>query len=210
LSKERSEARNLDEFIIQTIKKNRPRTVEQLVELVQADYSLPRKKILECILRLQDQRKIVLEEYSSSLPLRFKSYIFSAKSEWYWAIIAICITTAAIVFTVPENVYPAMYARYLFGFIFVLLLPGYSLIKAFFPVKELDNVERIALSIGMSLALVPITGLLLNYTPWGIRTTPVVVSLLALTTIFATAAIIREYQTRIRASIETQSENLSY
>ena len=45
----------------------------------------------------------------------------------------------------------------------------------------------------MSLALVPITGLLLNYTPWGIRTTPITLSLLALTTAFAIAAIIREY-----------------
>ncbi len=48
---------------------------------------------------------------------------------------------------------------------------------------------------GMSIALVPITGLILNYTPWGIRTTPVTLSLLALTTVFATAAIIREHQT---------------
>jgi uncharacterized membrane protein len=45
----------------------------------------------------------------------------------------------------------------------------------------------------MSLALVPIVGLLLNYTPWGIRLTPIVLSLLALTLIFATVAIIKEY-----------------
>jgi uncharacterized membrane protein len=62
--------------------------------------------------------------------------------------------------------------------------------------EELDNIERAALSIGMSLALVPITGLLLNYTPWGIRTTPITLSLLPLTTAFAVAAIIREYQAR--------------
>jgi len=66
-------------------------------------------------------------------------------------------------------------------------------IKALFPTKELDNIERATLSIGMSLALVPITGLLLNYTPWGIRATPVTLSLLALTTTFATAAVTREF-----------------
>ena len=71
-------------------------------------------------------------------------------------------------------------------------------IKALFPTKELDNIERTALSVGMSLALVPITGLL-NYTPWGIRVTPVTLSLLALTITFATAAVIREFHlTRIR------------
>jgi uncharacterized membrane protein len=100
------------------------------------------------------------------------------------------------VFTIPEEVFPIVYARYILGSLFVLFLPGYSLIKALFPTKELDNIERLALSIGMSLALVPIAGLLLNYTPWGIRTTPVTLSLLALTTTLATAALIREHQAK--------------
>jgi uncharacterized membrane protein len=82
------------------------------------------------------------------------------------------------------------------GTIFILFLPGYTFIKILFPKKELDNIERVALSIGMSLALVPITGLILNYTPWGIRTNPITISLLALTTSLATAAIIREHQTK--------------
>jgi len=35
--------------------------------------------------------------------------------------------------------------------------------------------------------------LLLNYTPWGIRTTPVTFGLLALTLVFASVAVIRDY-----------------
>ena len=62
--------------------------------------------------------------------------------------------------------------------------------------ENLDTIERIALSLGMSIALVPIIGLLLNYTPWGIRLTPIVLSLLALTLVFATTAIIREHQSK--------------
>jgi len=73
--------------------------------------------------------------------------------------------------------------------------------KNLFPTKELDNIERTALSIGMSLALIPITGLLLNYTPWGIRLTPVTISLLALTITFATAAILREHQANLKEKI---------
>ncbi|MCC6050331.1 MAG: DUF1616 domain-containing protein, partial [Thermofilum sp.] len=41
--------------------------------------------------------------------------------------------------------------------------------------------ERLALSIGLSLALVPLVGLLLNYTPFGIRLYPVLASLSLLT-----------------------------
>jgi len=93
------------------------------------------------------------------------------------------------------------------GAIFVLFLPGYTFIRALFPEKELDNIERTALSMGMSLALVPITGLILNYTPWGIRTTPVTLSLLALTTIFATAAITREHQTKTKQNQRTHPKH---
>ena len=90
--------------------------------------------------------------------------------------------------------------------IFVLWLPGYTFIKALFPThaptktstETLDPIERIALSLGMSIALVPTIGLLLNYTPWGIRLTPIVLSLLALTLIFATTAIAREHQTKTK------------
>jgi uncharacterized membrane protein len=40
--------------------------------------------------------------------------------------------------------------------------------------------------------------LLLNYMPWGIRTTPVTFCLLALTLVFAFAAVVRDYGTRAR------------
>jgi uncharacterized membrane protein len=68
--------------------------------------------------------------------------------------------------------------------------------KGPFPVqKEMDTIERAALSIG--LATVPIVGLLLNYSPWGIRLTPITLSLLALTSTFATAALTREHQAKV-------------
>ena len=51
----------------------------------------------------------------------------------------------------------------------------------------MDTVERVALSFGMSLVLVPMVGLLLNYTPWGIRLEPILYSVTAF--IFATSAI---------------------
>lgn len=52
------------------------------------------------------------------------------------------------------------------------------------------------------IALVPIVGLLLNYTSWGIRLTLIVLSLVGLTTVFATVAVIREYQKGKQSPIE--------
>jgi len=175
------------------IRKDNPKTVEELVKLLQPKYPVSEQKILEYILRLQDQGKIVLEEHSASSPPLLKNYIFSTKANWYWTAIAVAVATMAFVFTIPEDAYPFVYVRYVFGSIFILFLPGYSLIKALFPTKELDNIERTALSIGMSLALVAITGLLLSCTPWGIRVVPITLSLLGLTVVFSTTALLREY-----------------
>ena len=197
MNKKRSE-KIINQIIIETVTKNTPKTVEELVKLVQPRYSVPEKEILERILHLQNQGKILLKNHQDPITPLLRNYVFSTEANWYWTIIAVAIATTALVFIVPENAIPIVYARYVFGSIFILFLPGYTFIKALFPTKELDNIERTALSIGMSLALVPITGLLLNYTPWGIRTTPVTLSLLALTTVFATAAIIREHETKLK------------
>ena len=60
----------------------------------------------------------------------------------------------------------------------VLFIPGYSLIAAVFPKKgDLGFIERIMLSIGVSIAVVPLMGLGLNFTPWGIRLDPIVIVL---------------------------------
>jgi len=78
----------------------------------------------------------------------------------------------AIVFIPDSSLRIAM------GLPFVLLFPGYTLICALFPGKrDLDGIERTSLSIGLSLAIVPLIGLMLNYTPFGIRLHTTVVSL---------------------------------
>ncbi|CAD7776854.1 hypothetical protein FHEFKHOI_02017 [Candidatus Methanoperedenaceae archaeon GB50] len=68
--------------------------------------------------------------------------------------------------------------RMLLGLPLVLFLPGYSLIAVLFPRRDdLSVIERIALSFGLSIAVVPLLGLALNYTPLGIRLSPVLITL---------------------------------
>lgn len=68
--------------------------------------------------------------------------------------------------------------RIALGLIFVLFFPGYTLIAALFPKQgDLGGAQRIALSLGISIAVVPLIGLILNYTPWGIRLYPTLVSI---------------------------------
>ena len=201
----------LDQQIIRAVETAKPENVQQLVDEVQALSSRSKQEILDRILQLQQTEKIRLKQPQIPTPEKLTSYLRSNQALWYWITMTLTGATAIVVFTVPENAFPPAYLRNVLGIIFILWLPGYALIKALFPQnlpsaktlthspdtseKELDTIERIALSIGMSMALVPIVGLLLNYTPWGITLTPIVLSLLALTTVFATAAILREHQT---------------
>jgi hypothetical protein len=195
LVQKNSEELDLNDTVLLTVEKDKPRTVKQIIQLIQDKHKLPEKEIIEHILDLQSKGKLIFKENPSTTPpTTSREYLFTHYAYWYWTVVALSVATTTLAFIVPENSFPTVYTRYLLGSLFVLFLPGYTFIKALFPAKELDNIERLALSIGMSLALVPITGLLLNYTQWGIRTTPITLSLLALTITFATAAVVREHQ----------------
>lgn len=52
--------------------------------------------------------------------------------------------------------------RMILGSIFVLFIPGFAWTFAFFEKNEIDAIERIALSFGFSVALVPLTVFCLN------------------------------------------------
>lgn len=57
----------------------------------------------------------------------------------------------------------------------LVFVPGYALVSALFPKRDsLQPVERLAFSLILSIAVVPMIGLILHYTPWGIRTSPIV------------------------------------
>jgi len=188
----------LKEYILLTVKNKIPKTIKQLTELVQKKYSLPQGEIIQHILDLQKQGKLNLKNETIQTPSSFANYITSHHSYWYWAVIVIAFVTTITILIITEYASPIVYVRYIFGSIFILFLPGYSLIKVLFPTKELDKIERTTLSVGISLALVTIIGLILNYTPLGIRTIPITLTLLALTSIFATVAIIMEHQNKLK------------
>jgi uncharacterized membrane protein len=97
-------------------------------------------------------------------------------------LVAVAAFTAATLACVYVPVLNESFLRILFGVAMVLFIPGYALIAALFPAKgDLDGIERVALSFGLSIAVVPLIGLALNYTPWGIRLDPILASLTVFT-----------------------------
>ena len=92
----------------------------------------------------------------------------------------------------------------LLAILLVLFVPGYVLVAALFPGSltpekpEIDWIERIALSFGLSIAVVPLLGLLLNFTPFGIRFAPIVATIALFTVGVGYAA----YWRRMRLPVE--------
>jgi uncharacterized membrane protein len=78
--------------------------------------------------------------------------------------------------------------RIIISLIVILFVPGYTLLAAIFPKRgAMTTSERLALSLGLSLAIVPLIGFMMHFSPWGLT----IYSVLPATIIyvFATAAI---------------------
>lgn len=87
------------------------------------------------------------------------------------------------------------FIRTILGLPMILFLPGYSLIALLFPTKTaLEGIERAALSVGTSVAIVPLMGLVLNNTSFGIREIPLIISLSVFIILVCAAAYVRRKQ----------------
>jgi uncharacterized membrane protein len=88
------------------------------------------------------------------------------------AIIVLTALLIVCIILIPSNI-----PRIIIGLPFILFFPGYTLVAALFPRKEsLSGIERSALSFGLSIAVVPLIGLLLNYI-WEISLYPMLISI---------------------------------
>jgi hypothetical protein len=88
--------------------------------------------------------------------------------------------------------FPDSPVRIILGLPFILFFPGYMLICALFPRKEdLGLVERLALSMGLSMAVTSLIGLTLNYKPFGIRLYPITFSLFLFILLMSAVAMYR-------------------
>ncbi|MDQ2052127.1 DUF1616 domain-containing protein [Natronolimnohabitans sp. A-GB9] len=103
-------------------------------------------------------------------------------------------------------------ARLLATFPLALFLPGYALVSVLFPAgnrsareatattierepRGIDVVERLGLSVALSLAVVPVVGLVLPLTQWGLATVPAAATLTVLTVVLAQLGVVRRLKT---------------
>lgn len=93
-------------------------------------------------------------------------------------LLAVVILTLLLVFVVAFV--PSVPLRVILGLPVLLFFPGYALLQALFVDKpRMDGLERLAISGVMSIAVVTLTGFVLNYTIWGIRLGPMLYAVAA-------------------------------
>jgi uncharacterized membrane protein len=112
--------------------------------------------------------------------------------EWFEIIVAFTVLTMAVTYLIPGNSLFAV-LRYVFGFVFVVFLPGYCLVNILFIGKNsVDPIEQAVLSVVLSFGLDGLAGLFLGLSPIGINFTSITVSLSGIVLVFAVTALARK------------------
>ena len=186
---------SLESVILDILETKQPNNVKELVQLVQKQVDATPENIEQEIKTLHKKGLVSIEE--PTIHKSFISFLSQKTSLWFWIIIATSIISFVSILSFPETGTPLSYIRYIFAFILAALLPGYCLTETLFPQKDaLDVIERFTFSIGLSFAITALTGLILSFTPFGLRLATAFPSLGSLVIILSTVALIRKYKTQ--------------
>lgn len=116
-------------------------------------------------------------------------------NRWFGTIVLFTVLTMLIVYVVPGDS-PFFILRYVFGFIFVAILPGYCLVSLLFQEGKLDLVEKAVLSVALSFSIAGVSGLFLGLSPIGMTTSSLTISLSIIVVVLAFFAFLRKRKLR--------------
>ena len=167
--------------------KDSPLVIVSAIDEIARESNFKRSQVLRQMRILQNEGKVMISEPETYASLG--SYLFSPLSNWFW--LAIIATILSLLMTLASSGF-VLYLRYFFGTLLILFLPGYSLLELLYArrIKEEPEEEsaftlaRIALSVGLSLVIVPSVALILNYTSFGITVVSLSLVLASLTFLF--------------------------
>jgi len=167
-------------------------TVGELVNHVAAEGEVKFVAAARGLSRAVEDGRVSLVD--TNPPRGLLGYFVSLYSLWFWLVVGFVGLVSASIYVLPQ-MYPLDYLRILVGAVFVLFVPGYVLIEALYPkADELEGLERFALDVGLSIAMVPMVGLVLNYTRFGIRLNPIFAALSVIVVGLGLVGVWRKYE----------------
>jgi uncharacterized membrane protein len=122
-----------------------------------------------------------------------------------WDLILVTGVSWAVVALIHLVSFPPM--QIVVGLVAALLAPGYALLANLYPRGyEFSLLERLGLSLGVSLAVASIGGLLLSFSPWGITTNSISFSLAGLVSGLSLIALLLRWRLRSALSPSSRRE----
>ena len=183
-----------------TIRRRHPESVRQLAKMLAEDGgTFDEATFLDTIQSMTNDGSLKLSRPSYEIYSVLDYLLAPTVSGWFWLIFWLTLTSTFVVYIVP-SLFPLSIIRWVFGFL-LICLPGYATIKLLFPYSELHLYLKLALSVALSLAVIPILGFILNFTPWGIRFLPVLGSVGAYTIVAASVAAARSYLATVQRPV---------
>ncbi len=192
------QTRLVQRMVIDAIHKQRCRKIGDVVKTLQKyDRTVTFEEVRDAIYQLKKEEEI--EVFESNTEVSFLNYIKNISESFpFWLTVLISSIMLITIYLLPQTLTSF---RIVVGGILVFLIPGYASIQLLFPAKDMEITQQVVLSVGLSLAIVPLIGLLLNYSPWGLRLEPVMVSLSTFGVGLSLAGAYRRFLLRLSQSL---------
>lgn len=193
----------LNDDIMSYLKTERVVTVQSLLEHLRGrDSSINAEQVTDAVWSLARASAVTLEDIGPATnPINEYVRFWERNLDLYF-VIGFSILTLVVTFLTPPS-FPFIALRWICGIIFVLFIPGFAFAEALFPKgTEIDMNQRFAISVGLSLALVPLAGLALDYSPWGIQLNPIVASLVTVSMAMSLVCFIRRFRVFTQSALQ--------
>jgi uncharacterized membrane protein len=125
-------------------------------------------------------------------------------TSWLGIIVLYTVLTILFVYFIPSDS-PFSVFNYIFGFIFVSIVPGYCLVSVLFQEGKLDLVEKAVLSVALSFSIAGVSGLFLGLSPIGITTPSIIISLSSIVVVLAFFAFLRKRKFQVQSTEQVSS-----
>jgi len=152
------------EELSEVVKRHRPSSLASLQKsLKDENINVSDEKLLQLVKQLQSDGTIKL---STKDTVSFREYLVDVWNAWWFYLVI--IVTLSELFLVISNAHAgaALFFRILFGLGILGIIPGFLTVMIVFPGGQINTLEKIALSIFLSVLISITVGVLLGLGPF--------------------------------------------
>ena len=166
----------IEKVVQKTLQEEKPRTVKKLIERTVELTRKDRYEVFLVVQELEKAKKIHLgaPKIIRKLPETIQEYFLKVNyfSIEFWTIFLLTALFFPVIILISEES-SFLFLRVIFGFLFILFIPGWSITNLFFPrlYETIDQFERVLFAIGVNVGIAIFSGLILNQV-WIINSTP--------------------------------------